>query len=95
MVITARKKHIIIFLQDNIKVLQIEGDNFDVVNTHTYSYRNVKVVDAHNINKTLLITFTNDKTITYSSAILSTNSSFTLKDFDVKKFCAEKKKTSN
>ncbi|MEE9190291.1 MAG: hypothetical protein V3U16_05930, partial [Candidatus Neomarinimicrobiota bacterium] len=79
----------------NIKALQIKGDNLDVVNTHTYSYRNVKKVDFVKLNKNLIITFTNDKNISYHSTILSTNSSFTSKDFDIKKFCAEKKKTSN
>lgn len=88
--ITVYEKHILVFLEGNIKLLQVKGDNLNVVNTHTYSYRNVKSVETKG-KKNLCITFTNDKPKTLFSKIKSINSSFTLKDFDVKKFCDEKK----
>lgn len=84
------EKHILVFLQGNIKLLQVKGDNLDVVNTHTYSYRNVISVETE-VKRNLHITFTNDKPKTFVSTIKSINSSFALKDFDVKKFCDEKK----
>lgn len=88
--ITSWEYFIIAFLKDNIKLLQVEGDNLDVVNTQTYSYRDVLWVQTY-ANKNLYITFTDDKSKRYISTIKTTNSSFTLKEFDVKKFCDEKK----
>lgn len=90
MAITSWESFIIIFLQGNIKLFQVEGDNLDVVNTQTYSYGDVLLVQTY-ANKNLYITFTDDKSKRYSSTLQSTNSSFTLKEFDVKKFCDEKK----
>lgn len=81
---------IIVFLKNNIKLLKVGGDNLDVVNTQTYSYDDVLSTQTY-ANKNLYIIFTDDKSKRYSSTIQSTNSSFTLKEFDVKKYCEEKK----
>ena len=93
------EKYILVFLEGNIKLLQIKGDNLSVINTHTYSYGNVKSVATYaqipmgtHADKNFWIILTNDKPIKYYSTIQSTNSSFTLKEFDVKKFCDEKKR---
>ena len=89
-VITSWEYFIIVFLQGNIKLLQVEGDNLDIVNTQTYSYQDVLCVFTAP-SKGLVIKFTDNRSKGYSSTIKSTNSSFTLKEFDVKKFCDEKK----
>lgn len=84
------EKYILVFLQESIKLLRVKDDNLNVVNIHTYSYRNVESVATY-ASKNFWIILTNKKSIKYYSTIQSTNSSFTLKDFDVKKFCDEKK----
>ena len=79
-----------VFLESNIKLLEVKGDTLNIINTYSYSYNDVKSVSTR-YKKELTIVLMGRKEISLFSNLKSDNSSFNLKDFDVKKYCMEKK----
>ena len=84
------KKYIVVFLENNIKLIEVKGDSLNIVNIHSYSYNDVKSVSTR-YKKELTITLQERKEFTLFSNLKSENSSFNLKDFNVEKYCMEKK----
>ena len=88
--ITSWEYFILTFLNKNIQLLQIEGEDLDIVNKKIYSYEEVSYVFTY-LDKNLYLAFADNSSKRYNALLQPNNSSFTLKEFDVKKFCEERK----